>query len=748
MHPAIARQVRRKLGADALTPAVADVLEAASRALRDLERDRDVVGRTMDELSHELEDRLESMRESEQRYRMLFDQSPFPNLLVRRADMRLIGWNLAAERTFGWKLADVVDRPLSSLRLCRSNCEVALTIAGSGAIDKDRVMCTTLMTRDGDCIDAEVHAMSMMLGDGESVLVTIRDVTDRNRAERSARESAARFNAFFDHAGIAIQLLTPDGIIVEANTACLDILGYDAGELAGRAIIDLLERTDSDILPLACMEVAHGMRESAQVELPFMHKLGGFMWAQVTIARVHREDGTRLMAMLQDVTERKRMERELERQAFQDELTGLANRVLFRDRLQHALERRGRSNAQVAVLLLDLDGFKRVNDSLGHAAGDELLRSIGHRIGACVRAGETVARLGGDEFAIVIESAQDEHEPQELAERLLRTVAMPVIVASREVVVNVSIGIAMADVTDDSDTVLRNADTAMYAAKSVGKHCARTFDPSMHANALVRMELEQDLRQALANDEFQLFFQPLVHLRTGALRGFEALVRWKHPRRGLVSPAEFLPVVEETGMIVPLGRWVLREACFRAAAWPHDPSTGNPTVSVNLAARQIDHPALLDEVRSALADSGLAPHRLMLEITESEIMRSPEIARERLQQLRALGIRVAIDDFGTGYSSLSHLQYFPVDELKIDRSFVSRLREGDRELSFVRTIVALAQSLDVEIVAEGIEHVMERDALASLGCHIGQGYLYARPLDAIGLASYLALHAPRAAVAA
>lgn len=748
MHPAIARQLRRAFAGEALTPAVTQVLEAASRALRDLERDRDVAGRTMDELSQELEDRLESMRLSEQRYRTLFDLSPFPKLLVRRADLLVLGWNLAAERTFGWRQDEVVQHPLRSLRLCRSTCPVIATIAGTGAIDQDRVMHTTMRTRDGDCIDAEAHALSTMLSEGESVLVTIRDVTDLHRAERSARESAARFNAFFDHAGIAIQVLTPDGIIVEANSACHDILGYDAEELAGRAIIDLLEAPDSDTLPLACMEVATGMRESVQIELPFMHKLGGLMWGQVTLARVHREDGTRLMAMLQDVTERKRMEGELERQAFLDDLTGLANRVLFRDRLQHALERRGRSNANVAVLLLDLDGFKRVNDSLGHAAGDELLRTIGHRISACVRAGETVARLGGDEFAIVIESTHDAKESHELAERLLRTVATPVIVASREVVVNVSIGIAVADAADDSDTVLRNADTAMYAAKSVGKQCVRTFDPSMYANALVRMEIEQDLRQAVANDEFVLYFQPLVHLHDRALRGFEALVRWNHPRRGLVSPAEFLPVAEETGLILALGRWVLREACFRAAAWPHDLHTGHPTVSVNLAARQIDHPALLDEVRAALADSGLAPHRLMLEITESEVMRNPEVARERLQMLRALGIRVAIDDFGTGYSSLSHLQYFPVDELKIDRSFVSRLGKGDRELSFVRTIVALAHSLDVEVVAEGVEQASESEMLASLGCHTGQGYLYGRPLDADGVASYFARIEAQARLAA
>lgn len=741
MHPAIARQVRRELGGVAITPGMEAVLDAASRALRDLERDRDVAGRTMDELSHELEERLESMRMSEVRYRTLFDMSPFPKLLVRRADLQVLGWNHAAERTFGWTHDEARGRTLDTLALSHGDRTIERLIGDMRPIDAEAVLLTALHARSGVAIDAEVHARAITLGDGESVLLTIRDLTDLYRAERSARESAARFSAFFDHAGIAIQVLSAEGVILEVNPACRDTLGYEADELLNRSVVDLLEAPDADTLPLACMDVAMGLRESAQVELPFMHKCGGTLWGQVTLARVHRDDDTRIMAMLQDVTERKRMERELERQAFQDDLTGLANRALFRDRLQHALERRTRTRTTVAVLLLDLDGFKRVNDSMGHAAGDELLRTIALRIANCVRASETVSRLGGDEFAIVVESPDDDAEAQQLGERLLRMVALPVSIGGREVVVHASIGIAVAQPGDDGDAVLRNADTAMYAAKAMGKQCVRAFDPSMHARAISRMELEEDLRHALANQEFVLYFQPLVNLQDGALRGFEALLRWRHPRRGLVSPAEFLPVAEDTGMIVALGRWVLREACARAATWTSDPHTGAPTVSVNLAARQLDQHDLLADVRDALTDSGLAPQRLIIEITESEVMRNPEVARDRLEQLRALGIRVAIDDFGTGYSSLSHLQYFPIDELKIDQSFVARIANGDRELSFVRTMVALAHSLEVEVVAEGIEQDAQNKILAELGCHTGQGYLYGRPLDPVGLVTYLARRA-------
>ena len=443
--------------------------------------------------------------------------------------------------------------------------------------------------------------------------------------------------------------------------------------------------------------------------------------------------------MLQDVTERKRMEEELVRRAFQDDLTGLANRALFHDRLRHALKRRSRNRTFVAVLLLDLDGFKRVNDSLGHAAGDQLLRSVGQRITVAVRAGETVARLGGDEFAIVIESVQDEEEVHQLADRLLRVISRPVTVAEREVVVNVSIGIALATPGEVGDAVLRNADVAMYAAKNAGKQCARLFDPSMLARAQSWLELEQDLRRAVVNHEFELHFQPLMNLQTGGLRGFEALLRWRHPRRGLVWPSEFLAVAEETGVIVPIGRWAMREACCYAAGWA-ERDGATPSISVNLAPRQLEHEHLLDDVKAALEQSGLDPKLLVLEITESQMMRAPDTAHATLQALRALGVRIAIDDFGTGYSSLSQLQFFPVDELKIDRTFVARMDEGEREASFVRTMITLAHSLGVDVVAEGIERSAQQQVLTQLGCNAGQGFLFSHPLPINDALMYLATH--------
>ena len=621
MHPALARPVRRHLGDEALTPAMQAVLDAASAALDDMQRDRAMSARTMDALSLELEERFEKLRDS----------------------------------------------------------------------------------------------------------------------ERSERESTARFQAFFDYAGIAIQVLTVDGLITHANPACRDIFGYTPDEMVGRNIASFLAGDDESAITAACIDLLTLSRESVTLEQRFEHKDGTIVWGQLTVARVLASGESRLMVMLQDVTERKRMEEELVRRAFQDDLTGLANRALFHDRLRHALERRSRTRTTVAVLLLDLDGFKRVNDSLGHAAGDQLLRAVASRISSTVRSGETVARLGGDEFAIVIEAVQTTEEVQLLAERLLRIISKPVIVVDREVVVNVSIGIALAQSGDEGDAVLRNADVAMYSAKNAGKQCSRLFDSSMLERAQSWLELEQDLRRAVERMEFELLFQPMMDLREGTLLGFEALLRWRHPTRGLVAPAEFLAVAEETGVIVPIGRWALREACCYAAGWA-DRAGVTPSISVNLAPRQIDDPHLYDDVQTALTASGLDPKLLILEISESQMIRAPDTSHATLQAIRALGVRIAVDDFGTGYSSLSHLQFFPVDELKIDSTFVSRMDEGDREASFVRTMLALANSLGVNVVAEGIEREAQQVLLTALGCSSGQGFLFSRPLAINDVLNYIATH--------
>jgi diguanylate cyclase (GGDEF)-like protein len=442
----------------------------------------------------------------------------------------------------------------------------------------------------------------------------------------------------------------------------------------------------------------------------------------------------RLLALLQDVSERKDLEAQLTRQAFQDSLTGLANRALFRDRVAHALTRVVRANRGVAVLFIDLDGFKTVNDGLGHTAGDRLLVAVGARLEANMRASDTVARLGGDEFAVLLEGVSNEAEVLVIAERVLAAISAPIPVWGTEVFIGASIGAAFGRDAHGADDLLRNSDVAMYAAKSAGKGRCAIFEPGMHERVVERQQLEADLRPALERGEFRVVYQPILELATRRLRGVEALLRWHHPQRGLIPPDRFISAAEETGLIVQIGFWVLEQACVQAAAWRGrlwDTGEQNDfTISVNLSARQLRDGSVVDNVRGVLERTGLPPEMLLLEITESVLVSEIEAATGRLEALRSLGIRLAIDDFGTGYSSLSYLQRFPVAVLKIDKSFTDGVGRNAHNAAIVRTIVALAGTLSLRAVAEGVEDADQHQALVRAGCELGQGFHFAEPASA------------------
>jgi diguanylate cyclase (GGDEF)-like protein/PAS domain S-box-containing protein len=440
------------------------------------------------------------------------------------------------------------------------------------------------------------------------------------------------------------------------------------------------------------------------------------------------------LLLQQEIGDRQRAEEQLIHTAFHDALTDLPNRALFMDRLGHAIERAKRHEDYLfAVLFLDLDRFKVVNDSLGHMVGDQLLMAIANRIKACLRSADTLARLGGDEFTILLEDIRDVSDAKHVANRIQEELKLPFNLSGNEVFTTASIGIALSAAGyDRPEQLLRDADTAMYQAKAGGKARHEVFDIAMHAGAIALLQLETDLRRAIERQEFRVHYQPIVSLKSGRINGFEALVRWQHPDRGLVSPIEFIPVAEETGLIVAIGLWVLREACRQMHEWQVQfPANPPLTISVNISGKQFLQPDLSEQIKQILQETNLDPRSLKLEITESAIVENAESAAIMLSQLRSVGIQLYMDDFGTGYSSLSYLHRFPMDTLKIDRSFVNRMGVDGENLEIVRAIVTLAHNLGMNVTAEGVETTEQLALLKALKCEYGQGYFFSKPVDSI-----------------
>jgi diguanylate cyclase (GGDEF)-like protein len=448
--------------------------------------------------------------------------------------------------------------------------------------------------------------------------------------------------------------------------------------------------------------------------------------------REEHEHATRMAGSQSDVTHRKLAEEQLAHRAFYDPLTNLPNRALFIDRLRQALRRASRRKDYLfAVLFLDVDRFKMVNDSLGHMAGDRLLVMIARRLELSLRPGDTVARLGGDEFTVLLDDIRDVTDATRVADRIQRELEMPFNVGGQELFTSASIGIALsATGYERPEDILRDSDTAMYKAKAQGKARHAMFDTGMHERAVILLQMEADLRRAIERSELRVHYQPIVSLQTGRIAGVEALARWQHPVRGLVAPGEFIPIAEETGLIMPIGRWVLVEACRQMALWRDAFGPQYPLeVAVNLSGRQLSLPDLVGQIGEVLRESGLEPARLRLEITESVVMEHPEVVSTMLQELRQLGVKLSIDDFGTGYSSLAYLQRFPADTLKIDRSFVSPMGSHGENSEIARTIVTIGHNLGMRVVAEGVETAEQLAHLRGLSCEGAQGYFISKPLS-------------------
>ena len=570
-------------------------------------------------------------------------------------------------------------------------------------------------------------------------LVTAFEVTERRRAEEAMRESERRMRDILENVQLLAVLLDRDGIITYCNPFFLELVGYEEEDVIGREWFGAFVAEEDRESGRATL------RDRMQLGAVVAHEEGSIVtrhgdrrvitWSN-TVLREWTGDVTGTASIGTDVTDRRRAEDQLQHDAFHDALTGLPNRALFIDRLQAALARlqgaaaRGHHKGMFAVVFLDVDRFKLVNDSLGHTVGDRLLIELSSALSTAVRPGDTVARLGGDEFTILLEDIEEREEAIAVAERIQVVLREPLTLSGHEVFATVSMGIALsAPGYRRAEDILRDADTAMYHAKALGKSRHQVFDSSMHARARKLLQLEHDVRRAIERSEFRVHYQPIVRLEDGRIAGFEALVRWQHPERGLVPPSEFIPLAEETGLIVPLGRLVLEEACRQAAEWQQ--RWGEElVVSVNLSVKQISHPGLVEQVDAALRQSGLPPRLLKLEVTETMVMENTDGAITLLRRLKALGVHIAIDDFGTGYSSLSYLLRLPADTLKIDRSFVSGTGDAGRNVSIVRTIVGLAYSLGLDVVAEGVETEEQRALLADLGCPFAQGYLFSPAVDA------------------
>ena len=579
----------------------------------------------------------------------------------------------------------------------------------------------------GSTVAPTVILFLLVMARMSGLVTKLTDALERHQiAERRRRQSEARFGSLIQHASDVVTVTDHNGQVIFQSPSVKRVLGYRRDELMGTSLEDLVHEDDRTAAREMMQAVAaNDSDQPVAVRFRWRHSDGSWRDMEAILTNL-LQDPTVAGVVLnaRDVTEQVRLQGELEHQAFHDPLTDLANRALFRDRVEHALDRRSAPDEPISVLFLDIDNFKTVNDSLGHSAGDQLLVDLADRIRECVRTEDTAARLGGDEFAVLLERSQD---AQLVAERIGDALTTPFFIDAKEVFVTVSVGISISELArGGADELLRDADAAMYTAKSAGGARSVIFRPDMHLRALRRLDLEGELRRAVSKDEFRLHYQPIIDLDERRICGFEALVRWAHPERGLLGPNEFIPVAEETGLIRPIGRWVLSEATRQASAWQAK-FGAELTMAVNLSPQELAARELCADISTAVGESGMTAETLVLEMTERVLMADTELTTAKLAEIRELGVRLSVDDFGTGFSSLSYLRTFPIDSLKIAKPFVDNIPTGEQETALVRGIIELGHNLELEIVGEGIERADQWDALREMGCDMGQGYLMARP---------------------
>ena len=675
----------------------------------------------------------ETIRKSEGQYRDLFENA---NDLIYTHDLQgnFTSLNRTGERITGYTRDEALKMNIAQV-VAPEFIEGAKTMTAR-KLEEDRPTTYELeiIRKDGKRVALELSTR-LIVNDGLPVGVqgVGRDITERRQAETSLHKTLSLFTSTFESTADGIVVMSLDKKIVTANQKFIEMWNVDDETMESKDGPRLFELFAEQIVNADNFrrQLRETYADPNGIFTELLELKDGRIFERYSQPQYLEGKPVGRVACFRDITERTRAEERLRHYALHDTLTDLPNRVSFMNHLRLAVERTAdNEHARFAVLFLDLDRFKVINDSLGHAVGDKLLIAIAERLNACVRPGDVVARLGGDEFTILLNRSGDTDEVARVAERLQAKISAPFKIDNYEVFTTASIGIVnSSSVTRTAEDFLRDADAAMYRAKDSGKARYEIFDQEMHVRNMNLLQVETDLRHAVERKQFEVLYQPIVNLETGAIREFEALIRWRHPVHGLVNPNEFITVAEETGLIIPIGKWIIEESCRQVVRWQSkfaDPLS----VSVNLSAKQLMHPNLTAQVKDVLLETGLTPSQLKLEVTETNVMEHAERALSVLTSLNELGISLSTDDFGTGYSSLSYLQRFPFDRLKIDRSFIDKMEGNDKGTAIVKTILMLGENLGIEVVAEGIETQKQLDMLRSLGCSLGQGYLFSRPIPA------------------
>jgi diguanylate cyclase (GGDEF)-like protein/PAS domain S-box-containing protein len=691
----------------------------------------------------------DELRKSEARYRAVVNTAP-DAIVTITPDGMIRSFNRAAEHTFGHTAEEVIGQLFTLIMPERFREQCMLGLRRYLETHQSHVIGRTTelvgLRNGGSEFPVELSLGEVHETGDRLFAAIIRDVTERKRAEEALRQLSRQNEMLLNSAGEGIFGLDLQGKTTFINPAAAHMTGWGIDDLLGKRLHDILHYSRPDGTPYLLEEcpIYAAFRTGATLSRDnevFWRKDGTrFPVEYVSTPIIEGDKILGAVVTFKDITERRVLEEQLQHQAFHDALTDLPNRALFIDRLGHALTRAGRLETKIAVLFTDLDNFKVINDSLGHKAGDQLLIAVAERLKTCLRPEDTVARLGGDEFTILLERVAGVSDAAEVAERIAKELQPPFVLDGKEVFATTSTGIAVSSSAwEQPADLLRHADLAMYRAKSKGKACYELFEPRMNVDALERLELETELRRALRREEFRVYYQPEILLESGEIFGMEALARWEHPERGLLLPQEFLTIAEESNLILPIGQWVLREACNQLRTWQEQyPSTTPLVMGVNLSTREFFQPSLIAEI---LRETGVDPRTLQLEITEGAIAYNhvPD-ANNTLRDLKALGVQLAIDDFGMGYSSLSYLKRFPVNVLKIDRSFVRELGKDLKGTKIVAAIIHLARALDLKVIAEGVETAEQVEQLREMECDVAQGYYFSEPLSSDAVPALLQQH--------